>query len=208
MERRGRRGGETMTKPRAPHHDSSGAATSGAGTRRPQGKGSGPEARRESGRIILVGLAPPKLGEPSPLAVADWTGTQAHYTSFGGRIASMAGLSPDEYHEAIDRRYTVAHPIGQAGRKVRGECTEGAERIIDTIQPGAQIVLCGKLVAAGFGMKFERWHEWVACGYAPRCRIAAVPLPSHSANWYHDPRNRSEAVRFWRALVAERRLAA
>ncbi len=166
-----------------------------SGSQPAKANGSGPEAGRESGqRILLVGLQPPPGGEPAPLYPYP-------LTSWGGRVAAMTGLEPDAYLETFDRTYAISQPPKNR-RASYSELREGAERILDELKPGARVILLGRQVAIGFGVDWP-WHTWQPCGYVTRCRMAVVPAPSHAGNWYADAKNRTEALRFWRAIAAE-----
>lgn len=147
---------------------------------------------------LLIGQAPgPKTDPKWPLAPLP-------RNSAGGRLADLAGLSPQRYLNAFDRT-NLLHEFpgrwpGKNDDKWPKDLAKVAAQAIMPLLRGRTVVLVGRNVERAFGFDFK-FHEWYRCmswGFD----VAVVPHTSGRNTWYRKPGNEAEARAFWAELTS------
>lgn len=141
-------------------------------------------------RLILVGRAPSKLGEPQGPLPAIWT------------IVTVAGVDVQTYLKRTVRMnlLTPAEAAEPSDLMREGLMVEKAERLIGVFAryPVTPILLIGASVARAFDHRCRplAWRYATLFGvFFPQ--VAILPNPG-LAEWWNDPTNRKAARAFLR----------
>lgn len=145
-------------------------------------------------RILIVGQAPgPNTDPAEPL----WPEPAS---SAGGRLASFAGLSPEEYLRKFERINLLNEFPGRRWKNADTWAVEPGRVAASAIRPllrGRRVILLGRNVSEAFGLDAP-FHVWVGVdGF----NAAVVPHPSGRSHWYRDSRNSSVSRQFWLQLT-------
>lgn len=141
-------------------------------------------------KTILLGQAPGREGDGEPLSGRS-----------GRRLASLCGLTMEQYLATFERMNLVDEHPGSAGKGdeffTTREVRELAERLRDRLT-GRRVVVLGFVNAAGFGLTQP------AFVFAPHWEgeFAFSPHPSGVNLWWNDSMNVLRARRFFRELVS------
>ena len=150
-------------------------------------------------RIVLVGIAPgPSHRGPH---VALHPGKPG---SAGARLASIMGLTPEEYLRKFDRTNVLCEPVGKWGIVGESRVARNAATCMLPLLAGRDVVFLGADVARAFGRKDLTFHSWEATAYEgleKAVYAALVPHPSGRNRWYNDPANFAEAREFWKETL-------
>jgi uracil-DNA glycosylase len=140
--------------------------------------------------IVIVGQAPgPSSNRREPLTGAS-----------GRRLASLCGMTADEFCSRFERVNLLARYPGKLGKGDAFDLAAGrsaAFRLLPRMV-GRRSVLLGGKVAASFGLRAAPMFAWRRIGGAV---VAVAPHPSGISHWWNDPRNVRRARRFWRRLA-------
>jgi uracil-DNA glycosylase len=152
-------------------------------------------AARSTDRLIIIGEAPSRTGDPDrPLMSAP----------IRRRLIELLGIDDAAYF-AIDRINLLRAWPGRRGKK--GDLADpiamrsaawivlAAEELI-----GRRAVFLGARVARAFGAHRRPILRWFAIGGGS---AAILPHPSGVNRWWNDPRNRRRAIRFMRKIGRE-----
>lgn len=137
------------------------------------------------GQVVLVGESP---APPDGVPEGALTG------KCGRRLASLCGLSDQDYQDIYARTNLFDHP-GAYSR-------EGAilvTRHLTEALVGRHVVLLGARVVAAFGQR-PHLFQWRSYFYGPRdarITVAHAPHPSGRSRFWNDPDSVEEARRFW-----------
>lgn len=145
-------------------------------------------------RKILVGQQPGKLNPPSKPLWAE------HAGSTGYRIAMMAGLERDEYHEVFER-FNI-NTLTDVKFSVTGVTKARGLRIRTGFREGDLIVALGKEVCECLQLPVpDNYFEFqIASGLG--YMYAVIPHPSGLNRFYNSRDNWLQAEDFMRAIVA------
>lgn len=135
-----------------------------------------------SRRPLLIGEAPPSPGMP-PFAGRS-----------GAYLARLLGMP----HGAFLLRFEPVNLLGaHPGRRAKGRLVGEAGMAAAAGRldlSGRVAVLCGRRVAAAFGLRGVGWFEPLALGRG-EAAAWAVPHPSGIVQWWNDAANRNAARR-------------
>ena len=159
-----------------------------------------PRADRR-GHLVLVGECP----------APNWNGKPDHIMTGGsfcgipgtpGQLAKSCGLSYRQYFEVFDRTNVYDQKARAWRRHHRDRARSNADRILDQLCEGREIIVVGRRAAQAFGLEhadFLSSHEIeTEFGMVP---IHLAPHPSGKNHWWNDPQNRWQAARFLRGIV-------
>lgn len=112
----------------------------------------------------------------------------------GERLARLAGVGPEVLRDRFRlvnllRYWPGPEPGGKGSAFPMGEAREAARRL--GLADGS--LLCGRRVAAAFGLARAPYLEWVSIGAR---RVAVIPHPSGVCRWWNEPSNLRAARRF------------
>lgn len=164
-------------------------------------------------RGLVVGQAPPGPPEKLPASYLPLQGQPER------RLARLAGLSPSELWSAFDRVDLIGWCPGPKGRKschfwssgYRKHRCDGhrfpmrdarlaAGRLVrfGGLERYSMVVLCGRLVAAAFGLKLQSvpWAEEAA-----GVRYLVLPHPSGASHFWNDEVSWHRAAGTFRAAL-------
>lgn len=148
-------------------------------------------------RLLIVGQAPSRTSDArEPLSGRS-----------GKRLASLCGLSIEEFVDRFERVNVVEHPCPD-GWPVEEARERGAEILLRYFKGGRRIVLLGPLVIGAIMapspgrddlLRFRlRWFGGqVRFGF----EVAHHPHPSGRNRFWNDPARVEAARRFWRELA-------
>jgi len=144
------------------------------------------------GKLILIGQAPGRNGDPSrPLEGRN-----------GRRLAKLAGIAEDEYLEITDRMNLLDRWPGKKGKGDEWPVAE-AEASANEMLPnlsGRRVLLVGRNVAKAFGFGDLPWLEWRKL---EGMEVAVIPHPSGIVLWWNDKENRQAAKKFLREVFTD-----
>lgn len=143
---------------------------------------------RYSRRVVLIGQAPCRKGDPSkPL-----TG------SSGLKLAQLAGVEfPGEYARLFERvnvlrEYRGPAAGGKGDAFPLSEARAAAKALMPELR-GRVVVVLGRNVARAFELHGLGWTTWwPACGVV----WGVIPHPSPLVRWWNDSGNRAQAASF------------
>ncbi len=130
-------------------------------------------------RTIIVGLSPGS----GPIPLDPSRGS-------GARLASLSGLSGEEFLDRFDRvnlRPSVDSEVGD-------------QKLVENLLPvlrGRRVIALGRSVSDALGIG-EGWFRWSLRGGFVG---ASIPHPSGLSRWWNDPRNVDSAGEFMRRAI-------
>jgi uracil-DNA glycosylase len=119
----------------------------------------------------------------------------------GERLAELSGLAS---LEALRDRFRLVNLLGHwpgpdASGKGSAFPMQEARSAAATLRLPSGSLLCGRRVAAAFGLAAAPYFAW--CDVDGR-RVAVIPHPSGVSRWWNDPENVARARAFLRAATA------
>lgn len=138
-----------------------------------------------SGRLLLIGQAPSRSGDPSrPLE-----------GRIGRMLAELAGISLDGYMKLTERTNLLGEWLGKAGKGDSWDALAARERAseLEQVFPDREAILLGRNVARAFGLGDLPWLTWTEKFGG---KLALVPHPSGIVMWWNSAANRSAASAF------------
>lgn len=118
----------------------------------------------------------------------------------GERLAELAGTSL----EALRDRYRLVNLLGywpgpNASGKGSAFPMQEARPAAATLRLASGSLLCGRRVAAAFGLARAPYLEWLSVDGR---QVAVIPHPSGVCRWWNDPENVARARAFLREAAA------
>lgn len=121
----------------------------------------------------------------------------------GERMAALAGVTPEAFYRATERRNVLDEWPGAAtdkgARFPRLRASIAAGRLLAHFSPDRLVLLLGYRVARAFGVKLRYFEE----ASILRARVYVIPHPSGVNVWYNDPANVRRAERFMREVLTD-----
>jgi len=176
---------------------------------------------------IVMRVMTKRVAEGRPLLVGECIGPDGdrHHPlagAIGKRIAELAGVTwPNGFMVAFARiallsRYEGVDEAGVSIFDAKSARMAAKHVLIDlnddylerrgnreALPEPARLVVLGRRVAAAFGLAETReWFEWTPLASGPPgCRVAVMPNPLGSTDWWKEPENLERARKFLRLLV-------
>jgi len=154
-----------------------------------------PQGQREDrglGLVVAIGESPPKLAGPADDPIG-WETVSGH------RLASLAGISSDQYQRRFDRMHLFREPQETWRFKV---ARKEAAQLIPGLT-GRCVLLLGSRLAGAFGFSSDhaifvtrRWNSVWYC----------IPHPSSLNRWYQERENTEAASKLLSDLVGDARI--
>lgn len=136
--------------------------------------------------LIIVGEAP-QTGSAPP--------GRAFEGSSGRNLAAIAGWDWDEFLARTYRVNLFPEPVDHWPRLA---AWSRADELRVQLAGATPVILCGRNVAAAFGLADELLYRWLHEEWA---NVARVPHPSGRNRVWNDFEQRAEAHRFLRNLL-------
>lgn len=147
---------------------------------------------RAAMKIVLVGEAPNRTGDPSRPLMG----------RIGKRIADLCNLGIKDYSRAFELRNLLARWPGRSGKGSEFPFAQ-AKAAAATLRLGkrkAKFVLLGSRLAKAAGMDSIPKFDPARIG---KSIVIVVPHPSGINRWWNDRRNVWQARKFFAALASE-----
>jgi len=151
--------------------------------------------REPDGRPLFIGQAP---GHPGPVRPLEGRN--------GKRLASLLGVSVEEYLSGTDRVNLLNEYPGRAGNgdAFPLDAARAAAREMLPRLKGRVVILLGRGVARAFGVR----ANFLEIEHRDGVTFATIPHPSGRNRWWNDPANVERAARFLRENVRSSIVAA
>lgn len=125
--------------------------------------------------------------------------------SAGGRLAKLAGWTPEQYDDLTDRMNLFSSPLGHwAGGRGQDRWKPREARVaaqaVRFLLRDRRVIYVGRRVATAFGHRTTPWFVWSfdeTWGFLH----ATIPHTSGRSHFYNSTENRETAAKFLRTLA-------